>query len=250
MVLSGVANLERDREAKPKLYSLRGARERWIAAWRGETISFSRRENGRLPRAMTLTTADRPTSPSFPVLPGWSGSSWVHGPVPVNSSGEPDRSSPIGQRLSLPRGYRVAAGNELLPWSDVVRRLAEARNYWLATVRPDGRPHVTPVWGAWLDDAFYFDGIFTSRWARNLGAKPAATVHLESGVEVVILEGRVEDVVPDAVLAARIVEAYAAKYVAPLPRAEEGMYCLRPRVVRAWTRWPDDATRWSFPAKR
>jgi hypothetical protein len=27
---------------------------------------------------------------------------------------------------------------------------------WLATVRPDGRPHVMPVWAIWVDDAFYF----------------------------------------------------------------------------------------------
>jgi hypothetical protein len=132
----------------------------------------------------------------------------------------------------------------------VVEHLARAHNYWLATTRPDGRPHATPVWGAWVDDAFYFDGIWTARWARNLATNPAATVHLEGGADVVILEGTVEDVVPEPEIAARIVAAYVAKYGAdaPIPQAAKGMYRLRPRAARAWSRFPDDATRWDFPS--
>ena len=44
----------------------------------------------------------------------------------------------------------------MLSWDHVQERMAEARNYWVATVRPDGRPHATPVWGLWVDGAFYF----------------------------------------------------------------------------------------------
>jgi len=147
----------------------------------------------------------------------------------------------------MPRHYQSAASDAgLLPWSHVEDQLARARNYWLATTRPDGRPHVTPVWGAWVDQAFYFDGIFTAHWAKNLATNPAVAIHLESGVNVVILEGTVEDMVPDADLAARIVEIYAAKYVSPLPQAARGMYRLRPHSVRAWRSWPHDATRWRF----
>jgi nitroimidazol reductase NimA-like FMN-containing flavoprotein (pyridoxamine 5'-phosphate oxidase superfamily) len=160
---------------------------------------------------------------------------------------ERNRLQPPSCRLTMPRGYRVAAdADTLLPWSHVVEQLERARNYWLATTRPDGRPHVTPVWAAWVDGALYFDGIYTARWARNLAANPAASVHLESGADVVILEGTVEDVVPEAELAARIVEAFAAKYVSPLPQAARGMYRLRPRSVRAWSHFPDDATRWDL----
>jgi hypothetical protein len=37
--------------------------------------------------------------------------------------------------------------------------------HWLATVRPDGRPHVMPVWAIWVDDAFYFvTGTTTRSW--------------------------------------------------------------------------------------
>lgn len=36
-------------------------------------------------------------------------------------------------------------------WADVVRALESAELYWLTTVRGDGRPHVTPLIGVWLD---------------------------------------------------------------------------------------------------
>jgi len=162
---------------------------------------------------------------------------------------DPSQHEPTSRRLKFPSGYQIAASDApLLPWSHVVERLARAHNYWLVTTRPDGRPHATPVWGAWVDDAFYFDGIWTARWARNLATNPAATVHLESGADVVILEGTVEDVVPEPEVAARIVAAYVAKYGsdAPIPEAANGMYRLRLRSARAWSSFPDDATRWGF----
>lgn len=159
--------------------------------------------------------------------------------------------APRARRLALPAGYEVAADDAgLLPWSRVAEWLARSRNFWLATTRPDGSPHVTPLWGAWMDGALYFDGIPTARWARNLAANPAAAVHLESGDDVAILEGVVEDIesVTDADLAGRIIAAWDAKYgrLHPEPAAR-GIFRLRPRAARAWTRFPDDATRWRFP---
>jgi hypothetical protein len=80
-----------------------------------------------------------------------------------------------------------APPGELLPRSWAEQRLVAARNYWIATTRPDGRPHCRPVWGVWLPDGFWFS---TGSLARhNLAANPQITVHLESGDQVVILEG-------------------------------------------------------------
>jgi hypothetical protein len=161
---------------------------------------------------------------------------------------EQERTEPPARRLKMPKGYQAASPDaRLLSWSHVVEQLEQALNYWIATTRPDGRPHVTPVWGAWMDDAFYFDGIYTARWARNLAANPAISVHLESGADVVIVEGMGEDVVTDADVGARIVEAWAAKYGRLLPDpVGGGMYRVRPRAVRAWSQFPDDATCWRF----
>jgi hypothetical protein len=44
---------------------------------------------------------------------------------------------------------RPAAGSGLLPWSWAVERLERSHDYWVATIHPDGRPNVTPVWGVW-----------------------------------------------------------------------------------------------------
>ena len=41
-------------------------------------------------------------------------------------------------------------------WSRARAELANAEVYWLSTVRPDGRPHVTPLLGVWLNGALYF----------------------------------------------------------------------------------------------
>ena len=51
-------------------------------------------------------------------------------------------------------GYGLSESEEgMLSWGWAVERLVAARNYWVSTTRPDGRPHAMPVWGVWLDDA-------------------------------------------------------------------------------------------------
>ncbi len=165
---------------------------------------------------------------------------------------EMERGGADGQaeRPWMPREYQIAAGGEgLLHWSWAVERLAAARNYWLATTQPDGRPHVMPVWGLWLEGALYFSTARRSRKARNLAARPWAVAHLESGDEVVILEGPVHEVTDDALLA-RFVNAYEAKYqFRPDPHdAASGVYVLRPQMAFAWRErdFPTSATRWRF----
>jgi hypothetical protein len=157
--------------------------------------------------------------------------------------------NPVGSPLAMPGGYGNPADGCTLDWAPVERRLVAASNYWLATTRPDGAPHVTPVWGVWVADALYFDGIPTALWARNTARNPAACVHLESGDEVVILDGVVEDVsaIEDAVLARAIVAQWSEKYGRLVPDpVNDGMFCLRVSRARAWTEFPADATAWTF----
>ena len=44
-----------------------------------------------------------------------------------------------------------------LPWSHVAEQMTPARNYLVATASCDGRPHCMRVWGAWLDERFWFN---------------------------------------------------------------------------------------------
>ena len=59
-------------------------------------------------------------------------------------------------------------GASPLPWAEGRRRIEEAGIFWIATVRPDGRPHVTPLISVWLDGAAYFCTGPQERKARNL----------------------------------------------------------------------------------
>ncbi len=98
-----------------------------------------------------------------------------------------------------------------------------------------------------MEGALYLDGPPTTRWARNIAANPAVAVHLESGDEVVIIEAVVEDVVTDADVGARIVQAWDTKYGRVHPEPDTScIFRLRPRAARAWGRVPGDATRWEF----
>ena len=87
-------------------------------------------------------------------------------------------------------GYGVPETNDgALPWSWAEERLARCRNYFLASVRPDGRPHVMPLWGLWLHDMFLFSTAITSVKSKNLLANPNCVVTIEDGHESVVVEG-------------------------------------------------------------
>ena len=168
---------------------------------------------------------------------------------PVNPKGTV---KPKPGRPRMPKGYAIATSSKgLLAWSQVRKRLSSSRNYWVGTTRPDGRPHVMPVSGFWLGDAFYFGTDRNSRKARNLAANPAAVVHLESGDEVAIVEGTAREVTDRSVLEA-LDKASRAKYgmgITSPPGAVPVIYGVEPRVVFAWRErdLPRSATRWLFP---
>jgi hypothetical protein len=154
---------------------------------------------------------------------------------------------PLGELLDVPPEY--GSPSQVLPWADVRARLEEARQYWLATTRPDGRPHTVPTDGLWLDDAFWFGGSPRTVKHRNLTADGRASLHLPDAIASVIVEGVCDVYRPDAAHAERLVQASTAKYGhAPPPNAYvEGVWRLRPVKVMAWTSLTEDATRFVFP---
>jgi hypothetical protein len=164
--------------------------------------------------------------------------------------------APTADRPVLPPGYGVPATTSgLLAWSDVEPRLVASLYYWLATVRPDGTPHVVPRWGVWVNGRFWYDGAPTTRHRRNLDANPACTLTLESGAEAVIVEGTSMPTRADADgLGTRLAEAFG-KYddygYSPGPDSwsgEEGggLCVLTPRRALAWFSFPKDCTRFRF----
>lgn len=81
------------------------------------------------------------------------------------------------------------------PWLDCVRLLEEAPVYWLATVHPGGQPNVTPLYGVWHKDAFYFCTGPSERKFLNLAENSACTLttgtNRVEGLDVVV-EGKAE----------------------------------------------------------
>jgi pyridoxine/pyridoxamine 5'-phosphate oxidase len=134
-------------------------------------------------------------------------------------------------------------------WAAVGAKLTQARNYWISSIRPDGKPHAMPVWGLWLDGALYFSTSRGSRKGRNLAANPSIVAHLESGDDLVVLEGTVEEVVDPAVLL-RYADGYEVKYdIRPdTSKAEDVTYVVVPSVAFSWLEsgFVDSAVRWKF----
>ena len=100
-------------------------------------------------------------------------------------------------------------------WVDAQRRLAGAQVFWLTTVRPDGRPHVTPLLSIWLDGALYFCTGRGERKAKNLAQNPHCILTtgcnvLDEGLDLVV-EGDAAKVSDDARLR-RVADAYESKY--------------------------------------
>lgn len=143
-------------------------------------------------------------------------------------------------------------GEGLLPWSHVRERMEPARNYWVATCADD-RPHSMPVWGVWLDDEFWFSTGPGTRKARNLLANPRIVVHLESGADLVVVEGHAHEVRDEASVT-RFLASYNPKYAwdFEVPQLTGGgLFRVRPERVFAWRGDEGDAfsgtaTRWTL----
>ena len=164
---------------------------------------------------------------------------------------------PTVDRPLMPEGYGVPATTEgLLAWSAVEARLVAAPQYWMATTRPDGRPHVVPRWGVWVDGRLYYDGAPTTVHARNAEADPACVLHLEDGWQAVVIEGESHRAAPPGPsLGPRLAAALAAKYAergyTPSPDAWDGpdvggLRVLTPLKAMAWFDFPHDVTRFRF----
>jgi hypothetical protein len=100
-------------------------------------------------------------------------------------------------------------------WAVAVAQLEKAEVFWLSTVRPDGRPHVTPLVAVWLEGALYFITGPGERKARNLAHNTAVVImtgcnDLSEGLDLVI-EGNA-GMVRDQGKLRRVAAGYGSKY--------------------------------------
>ena len=164
----------------------------------------------------------------------------------------------------------------LLDWAPIEARLDEGLSQapgsggpdrhtcWLATLNPDGSPHVTGVGALWADGAFWFETGERTRKGKNVARDPRCALSVATHGFDLVVEGEAHKVTDPATVAemaarwsaagwpARVDESgvaltaeYSAPSAGPPPWA---VYRLTPhRATALETVEPGGATRWSFP---
>jgi len=162
---------------------------------------------------------------------------------------------PLGPRSSRPHmpGYGILPpekGSGLLPWKWAEQRLKNSHTYWVATTSV--RPHVMPVWGVWMNNAFWFSTGKRSRKARNLKSNPHCAVACERARGQVVLEGAAR-LNSDRKLWKEFAALYKRKYDFDISAMQaEPVYVVTPEVVFGLSEedFVGSATRWSFPSRK
>jgi hypothetical protein len=144
-------------------------------------------------------------------------------------------------------GYGIVPADqgELLPWSWAEERLAGSHNYWISTVRADGRPHCMGVWGVWSEDEFWFSSGVESLKTRNLLQNASCVICTENASQPVVLEGTARQ---EAAPTASAEALYKAKYEYDLDPAMGLIFAVTPKVAFGLIEYQmiKTATRWSF----
>lgn len=129
------------------------------------------------------------------------------------------------------RLYGTVSEREPLPWSWVEEQLVAAGTYWVVAHAPD--PHPRPVWGVWNDLQLYLS-VGSPTLAQSIGGRLPVTVHLDSGTEVVLVEGTAAPGDPGSTPVA-VIERYNAKYDWDYQVGEYGeLTVVAPVKVVAW----------------
>lgn len=156
-------------------------------------------------------------------------------------------------------------GGAPLPWSRAENQLEEtggpSLTHFLATVRPDGRPHVAGVGALWVDGKFYFTSGAGTRKSRNLAANADCVISVKLPDLDLVVEGAAAKVIDDVTLL-RLAERYAAQgwpatvkdgaLTAPFSAPSAGpppwyLYEFTPTTAfGVATAEPYGATRWRF----
>ena len=130
-------------------------------------------------------------------------------------------------------GAFSSPGARATPWASALAVLAEAEVFWLSTVRPDGRPHVTPLLAAWSLGGLCFTTGGQERKARNLERNPRCVLttgtNALTGMDVVI-EGTA-DLVGERAAREEAVADFERKYGSHLTSPEGVWYGLGEAVV-------------------
>jgi hypothetical protein len=117
---------------------------------------------------------------------------------------------------------------------EINKRLTDSSNIWLATVRPDLRPHLVPVWFIHWNDRFFLCIEPGSVKSNNLTGNPAVVLALEDGSKPIICEGfasAVENPWPEEVIG-----MFKGKYDWDIRADEQYSLLVRIKPLK-WLSW-------------
>ncbi|BCJ50491.1 pyridoxamine 5'-phosphate oxidase [Actinoplanes sp. NBRC 14428] len=151
--------------------------------------------------------------------------------------------------------FNQTAPGPTKPWSWAENLLRSAPTYWLVTASPDGVPHSRPLWGIWHRSTFWFSS--QNRSGGFLQVNPRASVNLQLGEDVLMIEGRCSPVI-DVDEIGVLAEGIEVKYNWKLSVSEGRVHTqfgqsapvfrLDPERVYGWSGiagW-ESATRWDL----
>ena len=117
--------------------------------------------------------------------------------------------------------------------------LEDEKLVWLATSRPDGRPHLTPIWHRFVGGRFWMCTTENSVKARNLRANPSCSVAWGTIAQPAVAEGvaRVHDR-RQGTFPAAVVAAFAHAFDWDIDNDDEGYNQLIEIEVRKWLYGP------------
>jgi F420H(2)-dependent biliverdin reductase len=139
-----------------------------------------------------------------------------------------------GEYRFVPMSNSPANVSSDFPTPEIEARLRTERNVWIATVRPDGRAHLVPIWFVWVLGKFWICTGQNSVKVRNLAANPTISISLENGNEPVIAEGHV--VFEPEPLPAAIQAEFIRKYQWDIT-TDDDYQSVFSCIPKKWIRW-------------
>jgi len=115
---------------------------------------------------------------------------------------------PIAEQMPTPNNADFQAPPTIKPWAEILDLVAKGGTTWLATMRPDGRPHVVPVGAEWIDGTYYFTTGQGTVKGDNLSHNPHCVITISNGGFDLVFEGEASKV-SDIEKLERIARAYA-----------------------------------------
>ncbi|MCK8679104.1 pyridoxamine 5'-phosphate oxidase family protein [Streptomyces lichenis] len=137
------------------------------------------------------------------------------GSQPGNRPGERPRTELDARYSSALNPRPGAEGVTATDWAEAQRRMRAAEVFWITTVRPDGRLHVTPLIAAWHDGALHFSTGPGEQKAKNLAGNAHCVLTTGqsalSGSLDIVVEGLAERVT-DPARQDEVIDAFEEQY--------------------------------------